>query len=140
MSFDWPEPITSPIVRRAADILPDHLVHYAAGGVFLECPICPGPAYDGTYTVDGFKLDACRTCAAPIVWATTEDGKSMPVDGPFTPGGNVVLSAPTTNVPSEPVIAVVLDQDGLFGDGPRRVSHFATCPDADTWRTRRAKS
>lgn len=156
MTFDWPDPVvraesaealdeavrgvarrTADVTgRRAAAILPGHLAHYAAGKVMTECPICPGPAYDGTYTVDGFKLDACRTCSAPIVWATTEDGKSMPVDGPLTPDGNVVLSRPPAPVTTDKVYAVVLDQDSLFGDGPRRVSHFATCPDAAGWRRR----
>ena len=108
-----------------------HKRHAATGDP--ACPMC-------VFTADGFKTDNCGTCHAPIVWATTEAGKSMPVDAEIVPDGNVTLVAPTTRWPNEPVIAVVLDQESLFGDGPRRVSHFATCPDADAWRSKRVGS
>jgi hypothetical protein len=159
-AFDWPDPVAVqnavnrahedvraalsgafPVrvvagVVRVPDVAAEHRSHYAAGVVVDGCPICPGNAYDGTHSADGYRLDACRSCGAPIVWATTPDGKSMPVDGPLTHGGNVVLSIDDHGK----VSAVVLDQESLFGDGPRHLSHFATCLDAESWRTRRTKS
>lgn len=54
---------------------------------------------------EGWELDAhvaaCRSCAAPIVWARTPAGKRAPVNA-----------------------------DGT--------SHFATCPQAEAWRSPRA--
>jgi hypothetical protein len=151
VTFDWPAPVdlSGAVTREfpagaqtklardllagtAVDPAAAHRSHYAAGVVVDGCPICPGPAYSGMYSADGFPLDACRSCGAPIVWATTPDGKSMPVDGPLTHGGNVVLSIDDHGS----VHAVVLDQEGLFGDGPRHLSHFATCVDAAGWRRR----
>lgn len=150
-AFDWPEPVDLSgsftrefpagaqtkltrdlLAGTAVDPAAEHRSHYAAGVVVDGCPICPGKAYDGTHSADGYRLDACRSCGAPIVWATTPDGKSMPVDGPLTHGGNVVLSIDDHGK----VSAVVLDQEGLFGDGPRHLSHFATCVDAAGWRKR----
>ncbi len=60
----------------------------------------------------------CRSCGAPIFWAITPSGKRIPLD-------------------AEPV-----EQRGLFvfdngyAKPPPVVyqSHFATCPDADSWR------
>lgn len=54
--------------------------------------------------------EQCRSCGAPIVWLPTRTGKTMPVD-----------------------MATVRPGDALF-DHTRHVSHFATCPQADTWR------
>jgi hypothetical protein len=149
--FDWPEPERSPISRALSPVpapygtaetefvtrtrngqdpgvhsVARHRAHEHSGGD-PACPMC-------VFTVDGFQTQNCRSCQAPIVWATTEDRKSMPVDASTDPAGNVVLA----RVAGE-VRVTVLDQDALFGDGVRRKSHFATCPDADSWRSRRSR-
>jgi hypothetical protein len=74
------------------------------------------------------SVTQCRSCDAPIFWVKTERGKRMPLDAaPYEgndPSGLFVLRDQTA-------IAVPPD---AFPDEPHYVSHFATCPDADTWR------
>lgn len=159
--FDWPTPVARKIqdqINRALSTptVPGQQVWFTGTPMGLHplavCgtevggergagqPLGPGdrcPACGTTVppqSPDGFPTDSCRSCEAPIVWATTEGGKAMPVDSALTDGGNVALIAPRTNVPGEPIIAMVLDQDALFDDGPRHVSHFVTCPQAAGWR------
>lgn len=81
----------------------------------------------------------CRSCGAPIVWATTPAGKLIPLDPQPVDDGN---------------LAVHRDEDGIHlyarvlkkGEEPaeherRGVSHFTTCPQADQHRRRgRAES
>jgi hypothetical protein len=55
---------------------------------------------------------ACRSCGAPIVWFRTKAGKRMPVDAATT--------KPT-------------DAEHQL-DLTRHISHFATCPNADSHR------
>jgi hypothetical protein len=54
----------------------------------------------------------CSSCQAPVVWFRTRSGKRMPVDAAST--------LPT-------------DAEHQL-DLKRHISHFATCPDRDTWR------
>jgi hypothetical protein len=83
-------------------------------------------------TAEGFRIEHCRSCNAPIVWAVTNGGKGMPVDAEPVDDGHVELR-PSTH--GRGVIATVLEAEALFA-GPLRKSHFATCPDADGWRSR----
>jgi hypothetical protein len=68
-------------------------------------------------------VSACRSCGAAIVWATTENGKPIPLD-------------------REPIRGLFhLDRrpGETFAIGaapPAYVSHFATCPNADAHRKR----
>lgn len=78
---------------------------------------------------------SCRSCGAPIVWAVTRKGKRMPLDAEPVDGGNVVIVEPARG--SVPPVAEVrepalTDPSGLA----RYTSHFATCPQADSWRSR----
>ncbi len=70
----------------------------------------------------------CRTCRAPVLWATTEHGRKMPLDlEPYTgpePGGLFILRG-------ELAVAVTA---AAFDDEPLYRSHFATCPQADQHR------
>ncbi len=80
----------------------------------------------------------CRSCGAPIVWTITEAAsESMPVDADPSPSGTVRLLEVDNVV--IPVARVCPDSTrDLFDpsdDGSRHVSHFATCPNADEWRT-----
>ena len=66
----------------------------------------------------------CRSCGAPIDWAVTAAGKRMPLDVERRDDGNVTF-----------------DPDGTarvvpVGKGSR-VSHFATCPNAQSHRRKR---
>lgn len=82
------------------------------------------------------KADRCRSCRAEIVWATTEQGKSMPVDLAPVDHGNVYYidqgAMPRVRVLADP--QPTLEEDADSADGLRYVSHFATCPQADGWR------
>lgn len=81
-------------------------------------------------------VDECRSCKAKIVWAVTEQGKSMPVDAEPVEGGNVYF----VGSPGSLVVRVLsdpqptLDEQTDSADGLRYLSHFATCPQADRWR------
>jgi hypothetical protein len=69
-------------------------------------------------------MSSCRSCQAPIMWATTERGKSIPLDlEPYrgdSPAGLFVLRGRTA-------IAVTPE---AFPDEPVYRSHFSTCPHA----------
>lgn len=82
-------------------------------------------------TAEGFVVEACRSCNAPVVWASTKHGKSMPVDAEPVDDGNVELAY--NGSLAVPPVASVLTGPSLLG-GPLRKSHFATCPDAEEWR------
>jgi hypothetical protein len=81
-------------------------------------------------------LNVCKSCKAPVRWAETDSGKSMPVDAEPNTRGNIVLLERGT----EPPRATFPDAGEL---GRRRVegepvwiSHFATCPNAGGHRRR----
>lgn len=81
--------------------------------------------------------DECRSCRAPIVWATTEQGKSMPIDAGPVDNGNVYYLDQKSSPPRVRVLAgpqPTLEEDADSADGLRYLSHFATCPQADQWR------
>lgn len=78
-------------------------------------------------------MSKCKSCGAEIKWILTQSGKKMPVDAkpvPYRadPGGS--LSLVTMNGRVE---RGVLDLDS---DKHGYVSHFATCPAADSFRRR----
>ncbi len=76
-------------------------------------------------------MSACRTCQADVVWAVTAAGKRMPVDAEPVPEGNVAL----VELDGGQVHATVLAEgEALLTDEPLYLSHFVTCPDADTHR------
>jgi hypothetical protein len=80
-----------------------------------------------------FDVSTCNSCSAPVIWARTTNGKSMPVDAEPTEQGNVELLPLVAGVRTPE--AVVHPQHPL-GAGPLRTSHFATCPHADQWRSK----
>jgi hypothetical protein len=71
--------------------------------------------------------DRCKSCGAPIEWATSaKTGKAIPLDAEPAADGNLVVI------------------DGIAGPAIatepaeiRRKSHFATCPQAASWRNRK---
>ena len=71
----------------------------------------------------------CQSCAAPIVWAMTDRGRRMPVDVEPVDDGNLVLVWRGDVL----TVAVVGHEDRR----PRHRAHFATCPDAASWRRNR---
>lgn len=66
-----------------------------------------------------FGLSKCRGCGKDIVWAATDDGKSIPLD-PKPPTYRVRLLVPGT-----PKVIKTTEDDPVY------VSHFATCTHAN---------
>ncbi|PKV80871.1 hypothetical protein [Nocardia fluminea] len=70
----------------------------------------------------------CRSCSQPIAWYRTPAWKRIPLDLAPSRGGNIVIDGG---------VAVALSADALADSDPsvpRYLSHFATCPDAKSWR------
>ena len=70
----------------------------------------------------------CRSCDAPIIWAVTKNDKRMPVDAEPAENGNVEL------VDQGRVKRAIVHAQPSFGSGPLYLSHFVTCPEAETHR------
>lgn len=86
-------------------------------------------------TDSAFRVQHCRgaRCQASIIWATTEGGKSMPVDAePDDDKGNVEL-VPNPNLAMAPT-AIVHAQPPLMSTVPLRLPHHATCVDVGDFR------
>lgn len=81
-------------------------------------------------------MDKCSTCQEPIMWAVTTSGKRMPLDPVPVRNGNVILEGVgmAPNGDELPRAHVLSKGDVPFGDPPRYVPHFATCPQADAHR------
>ncbi len=81
-------------------------------------------------------VEHCRSCGRPIVWAETAAGKRIPLDPEPSERGNVTASLHTGVLHAGVVRGP--HRDGLHAaHKPLYLSHFTTCPHADTWRTRR---
>lgn len=75
----------------------------------------------------------CRSCGAPIIWATTGSGKAMPLDRDPVPDGNTLVHN------GECVYLTPGLTETLTRDKPRYKSHFATCTSPAVHRYRPAK-
>ncbi len=64
------------------------------------------------------NIAPCRSCGAPIEWASTVDGSRLPFNPP-------IRFVPQLDDLADHVAEV---------DRAATVSHFATCPDAAAWR------
>lgn len=76
----------------------------------------------------------CRSCGAAIDWITTESGKKMPVNKKFIPAiedPNGDINAVTGD---GRVIRCRVVMAGTEGAISVRISHFASCPQANQWR------
>lgn len=83
-------------------------------------------------------MNACRSCKAPVEWVrNAATGKALPIDVDPSPVGNVVK---TGDVERGTALVRVLSRRDLDAAPPRGVdrylSHFATCPQAGSWRRR----
>ncbi len=73
--------------------------------------------------------ERCKSCNAEVIWAHLPNDKRMPVDAKASDTGNLVLVRRGGRV-----LALPFNPEKHGVAGPRRVSHFATCPDAAGWR------
>lgn len=76
---------------------------------------------------------ACGSCGAPIFWAQTESGRSMPVDATPVLDGNVVLYDHGGSIRAR---VLKKGEEPRPGE-KRRTSHFQTCPHAPQHRRSR---
>lgn len=82
---------------------------------------------------------ACRSCGQPVAWAVTDAGKAIPLDA--DPAGDPLV-VPDGNLEATPgplfsvrhVIPGELNLFDLFEPPTRYRTHFATCPEAASWR------
>jgi hypothetical protein len=74
-------------------------------------------------------VSTCKSCGATIRWAVTTNDRSMPLDPEPVPDGNLEIIGTRQGLP-----LVRVAEAQLFDDGPRYLSHFATCPQAPEHR------
>lgn len=78
-------------------------------------------------------MSRCRACGASVVWARTDAGKPMPLNGDGNgrilevPDGNVA-ARPSRVVRAAPVARVLRKGEEPEPDEVRTLAHFATCP------------
>ena len=82
------------------------------------------------------RVEACRSCGAAAIWAMTTKGRMMLVDAEPSDEGNVLLVERPGQMPQAQVMTK-RDQGSLLELEPLRMAHFATCPNADSWRRNR---
>lgn len=81
----------------------------------------------------------CRSCNAAIWFGLTAKGRRMPLDPQPVDDGNVVIERVDAVIGMNAGVALprvrVLRTDDIVGrDTPRYVSHFVTCPEAQSHR------
>lgn len=69
----------------------------------------------------GLPRDRCRSCGAAIVWTTTANEKTMPVDAPEDDAAQRVVLVLDTSEARPRVLSRI---------AATTVSHFSTCPNA----------
>jgi hypothetical protein len=78
------------------------------------------------------EIVKCRSCRAPIIWATMKSGKKNPIDAEPAETGNVKLTEGTDAEGHPVVTAEVVKKEDLaaFRDAGEllHLSHFASCP------------
>lgn len=88
-------------------------------------------------------MSTCKSCGASVLWAVTQNDKAIPIDPTPVANGNIELErlplrrangrrAETTY---RAIVHGKAEAGGvdLFG-GERYVSHFSTCPNAESHR------
>lgn len=71
-------------------------------------------------------MSQCRSCEAPVEWAKTRTNKNIPLDIEPVLGGNIITWTEGGKLRCQ----VVESQPNIR----RRISHFATCPNAKEHR------
>lgn len=110
-------------MRRA---LPGHSAGNAAPSGAPPLPIVAGAsAVLIEIYADTRRRGVCRSCHAPIEWATVvNSGRSMPFNAPIVP----VRTQPPLYGDEREVHVV---------DTTRSIAHFTTCPQSTEWRKAR---
>ena len=84
------------------------------------------------------EIGACRACRAPVRWAiSAKSGKPMPLE-PAPETGNVVVDGDgLARVFGDHAKAEAAIGTGSFPLGVTYISHHATCPEAERFRSQR---
>lgn len=77
-------------------------------------------------------MSACRSCGARVTWLMTAVGKRIPVDEDPVANGNIVVDQGLLCS----VFRDAATAEQFCPGEPRYLPHWATCPDAPTWRRR----
>lgn len=118
--FGW-----GPDVPHGAECAECHATFWTADRHYINrvCASNRCPFFRGGE--DKLGRSTCRSCGAPVMWATTESGKRIPLNVWPADNGNLVIN-----------------HDGLAvapSKGPRRAAryttHFTNCPNAGRHRT-----
>lgn len=89
---------------------------------------------DHAYIPEPALVTRCRACGARIFFATTREGRPIPVDVDPAADGNLALHAKGNGMPRATVVTA-LQRAGMKVDGlPVFATHLSTCPDADAFR------
>lgn len=82
------------------------------------------------------ELATCRSCKAPVRWLRIIGGSRMPVDhDPDAARGNIVrVGYDLDGNELGRVLSETEASDGRADGQELYLSHFATCPDAPSWR------
>jgi hypothetical protein len=81
--------------------------------------------------------DRCRSCQAEIIWAVTTKGNAVPLD--------VAEERRMVFVTADDTKRIAERDSVLDGDAktvrlvPTFTNHFATCPDAESWRKKKGE-
>lgn len=77
----------------------------------------------------------CRGCQGPMLWALTDKGKGIPLDPDSVPDGNLVAAGEPA-ADGRMVVRYIRKGEELPEGTLRFKSHFATCPNAEQFRSR----
>lgn len=80
-----------------------------------------------------YRVGACRSCAAPVIWAHTASRKRIPVDAAPSAAGVIALSRHQGGGRLLADVIPAADRDGRVD---LRTAHHHTCPDGAAWRTK----
>lgn len=83
------------------------------------------------------KMVKCKGCGAPIVWIKTPGGKSIPCDPDMVPYWQKAGAKGKVVTPNGETISCEFDGDLQTATGLGYVSHWGTCPMADSFRRRK---
>lgn len=77
----------------------------------------------------------CRSCQAQIVWVHTRTGERMPIDPDPSAVGNIRLDLHGYQIFATVTPDATPDMFDPSDSGLRYLPHWASCPQADEWRT-----
>ena len=76
-------------------------------------------------------MSKCRSCEQSIDWVRTVSGKNMPVDPDYIQHDEV---KPGTVLVTDGGNVITVKAGDRRPNIKGRISHFATCPEANQWR------